>query len=186
MVQKFNLTHACFFMVLIVVSSNYLVQFPINDWLTYGAFTYPISFFVTEITNRYFGPQKARRVVYLGFGIAVLFSVILATPRLAFASGFAFLTAQLLDIYVFNRLRRMDWWVAPFFASSVASLVDTVLFWGIAFWGEPLPWMEWMVGDFGVKLALDLLMLTPFRWMMPLNLKEGHEFPGTARASFFF
>lgn len=170
MFHRFCLTHACFLMVLIVVSSNYLVQFPINDWLTYGAFTYPISFFVTEVTNRYFGPAMARRVVYLGFAIAVVLSILLATPRLAFASGFAFLTAQLLDIYVFNRLRRMDWWVAPFFASSFASLVDTVFFWGIAFGGESLPWMEWMVGDFGVKLGLDLLMLTPFRWMMPLTV----------------
>jgi hypothetical protein len=166
MASGFRISHAFIAMVVIVLSSNYLVQFPLNDWLTYGAFTYPVSFFVTEITNQFFGARSARRVVYIGFVVAVILSVVLATPRLAFASGIAFLIAQLLDIFVFNRLRQKTWWYAPLFASIAASFIDTVLFWGIAFWGESLPWISWMIGDFGVKLALDLLMLTPFRMMI--------------------
>lgn len=153
-------------MACVVIASNYLVLFPINDWLTWGAFTYPVSFLVTELTNRQFGPQKARRAVYFGFLLAVILSVWLATPKIALASGTAFLCAQLLDILVFNRLLGGVWWYAPFFASVLASLLDGVLFWGIAFWGEDLPVVTWGIGDTLVKLAMDVGMLTPFRYII--------------------
>lgn len=150
-------------MIIIVASCNYLVQFPINDWLTYGSFTYPFSFLVTEITNRFHGPIIARRVVYIGFSLAVLFSIVLATSKIAFASGMAFLISQLLDIYIFNRLRQNTWWYAPFFASLCASTIDTGIFWSLAFWGESLPYVKWAMSDFSIKLLFDILLLLPFR-----------------------
>jgi queuosine precursor transporter len=150
-------------MIVIVASCNYLVQFPINDWLTYGAFAYPLSFLVTEITNNFYGPKIARKVVYIGFFLAVILSVWLATPKIAMASGTAFLVSQLLDISIFNNLRRTSWWFAPFFASLIASFVDTALFFSLAFWGEDLPFITWAIGDFGVKLLCDIVMLLPFR-----------------------
>jgi len=150
-------------MVLIIAASNYLVQFPINDWLTWGAFPYPISFLVTELTIRYYGPKEARKVVYVGFILAVMISVYLATPKIAFASGLAFLISQLLDISIFNRLRRAPWWASPFFASVLASSVDTGVFWTIAFWGEQVPLLTWSLGDLSIKLILDVAMLAPFR-----------------------
>lgn len=160
---KLTFSHAFLAMIVIVAASNYFVQFPINDWLTWGAFLYPVSFLVTELTNRFYGSVIARKVVYAGFAVAVVISIWLATPRIAFASGIAFLVSQLLDIYVFNRFRQSSWWMAPFFASFSASICDTILFWGIAFWGEHVPFFTWALGDFLVKLALDILMLTPFR-----------------------
>ncbi len=150
-------------MVAVVVASNYFVQYPINDWLTYGAFTYPASFLVTELTNRFHGPRSARKVVYVGFFVAVFLSFWLSTPKIALASGTAFLASQLLDISVFNRLRNAAWWYAPFFSSLLASVVDTGLFWSIAFWGENLPILTWATGDFFIKLLMDIAMLTPFR-----------------------
>lgn len=153
---------AIFAMVMIVAASNFFVQFPINAWLTLGALTYPMSFLVTELTNRQLGSQIARRVVYFGFVIGVIISVYLATPLIALASGTAFLTAQLLDIAVFNRLRQQAWWYAPFFASLLASFLDTCVFWGIAFWEEPLV-LSLACGDFLIKLTMDILMLAPFR-----------------------
>lgn len=150
-------------MIIIVAASNYLVQFPINDVLTWGAFTYPVSFLVTELTNRIHGPQRARRVVYIGFAVAVAVSIVLAGPRIALASGIAFLAAQLLDVGVFNRLRQGSWWRAPLVASLAASLLDTSLFWSIAFWGEDMPLLTLAAGDMGVKILMALLMLTPFR-----------------------
>lgn len=160
---NFSIIKAFLAMIVIVASSNYLVLFPINDWLTWGALPYPASFLVTELTNRYFGPHIAKKVVYLGFVAAVMISIWLATPQIALASGVAFLIAQLLDIAVFNQLRNQSWWQAPFFASVSASAVDTALFWSIAFWGEPLPILTWALGDFFVKLTIDVIMLTPFR-----------------------
>lgn len=157
-------------MMLIVSASNYLVLFPINDWLTWGAFPYPASFLVTEITNRIYGPQKSRQVVYVGFALAVIFSFWLATPKIALASGSAFLISQLLDITVFNRFRQAAWWQAPFFASISASILDTAIFWTIAFFGEPLPILTWAIGDFCVKCALDVAMLTPFRLIIRSRL----------------
>lgn len=151
-------------MIVIVSSCNYLVQIPINDWLTYGAFAYPITFLITELTNRFHGPEKARRVVYVGFILAVIFSIWLATPRIAFASGTAFLISQLLDISIFNKFRNASiWWYAPFIASLLASIIDTYLFFTLAFWGEHLPYTTWALGDFGIKLVCDLVMLMPFR-----------------------
>src|SRR5918992_6190787 len=97
-------------MVVVVAGSNLAVQYPINDWLTWGAFTYPIAFLVTDLTNRRLGPGPARRVVYVGFALGVLLSILVAGPRIALASGTAFLSAQLLDIWVFDRLRRLPWW----------------------------------------------------------------------------
>jgi queuosine precursor transporter len=160
----YSLQSAFLAMMMIVSASNYLVQFPINDWLTFGAFTYPFSFLVTELTNRFYGPKLARQVVYVGFSLAVLLSAWLATPKIAFASGSAFLVSQLLDIFVFNRFRQSTWWYAPFFSSLSASIIDTALFWNIAFWGEQVPLLTWVLGDFGVKLLFDVALLTPFRF----------------------
>jgi uncharacterized PurR-regulated membrane protein YhhQ (DUF165 family) len=155
-------------MVLVVSASNYLVQFPLNDWLTWGAFTYPVSFLVTDLVNRWYGPGLARRAVYAGFAVAVVCSIWLATPRIALASGTAFLVGQLLDILVFNRLRRSTWWRAPLFSSSLGSIVDTVLFFGLAFGGTELPVFTLMAGDMVLKLALAVLFLAPFRMVMNL------------------
>jgi uncharacterized PurR-regulated membrane protein YhhQ (DUF165 family) len=153
-------------MIVIVTISNVAVQFPINDWLTWGALTYPVSFLVTDLTNRALGPTAARRVVYAGFAVAVVLSVVAAGPRIAIASGLAFLSAQLVDITIFNRLRRSMWWRAPFISSSLASALDTALFFTLAFAGTGLPWVTWGVGDYGVKMGMALVMLIPFRLLM--------------------
>lgn len=155
-------------MVVIVAASNYLVQFPINDWLTWGALTYPIAFLVTDLTNRSLGPVAARRVIYVGFALAVVLSALLATPRIALASGTAFLVAQLLDVFIFNRLRERAWWQAPLISSSLGSAVDTALFFFLAFAFTGDPWVTWAIGDFGVKMALAACMLIPFRALMSL------------------
>ncbi|WGF86899.1 VUT family protein [Marinivivus vitaminiproducens] len=153
-------------MTLVVVASNILVQFPINDWLTWGAFTYPFSFLVTDLTNRRMGPAAARRAVYVGFAIAVVLSIALATPRIALASGMAFLVAQLLDITVFNRMRLMNWWKAPLASGGLAAVCDTTAFFGIAFAFTGLPWMSWAAGDLMVKGTMILLLLAPYRALM--------------------
>jgi hypothetical protein len=154
-------------MVVIVALSNYVVQFPINDWQTWGALTYPVAFLVTDLTNRTLGPRAARQVIYAGFALAVVLSAWLATPRIAIASGSAFLVAQLLDVAVFNRLRAGAWWRAPLVSSTLGSVVDTVLFFSIAFAGSGLPWVTWALGDFGAKMAMAGIMLLPFRLLMP-------------------
>lgn len=156
-------------MTLLVTASNVLVQYPINDWLTWAAFTYPVCFLVTDLTNRALGPAAARRVVLVGFAVGVLLSVILATPRIAFASGSAFLVAQLLDVAIFDRLRRGTWWQAPLVSSSVASAVDTALFFSLAFAGTAVPWITLGLGDYAAKLAMALAMLIPFRALMTLT-----------------
>ena len=153
-------------MVVVVAGSNVAVQYPINDWLTWGALTYPVAFLVTDLTNRRFGPEEARRVVYVGFALAVLLSILLAGPRIGLASGTAFVTAQLLDILVFNRLRRLPWWQAPLISSGLASTWDTAVFFSLAFAGTGLPWVTWGLGDLGVKFAMALLLLIPFRALM--------------------
>ncbi len=153
-------------MALVVTASNILVRFPINDWLTWGAFSYPVSFLVTDLTNRRLGVHQARRVVYAGFICALFLSMILSTPRIAAASLSAFLVAQLLDVQIFDRLRRAAWWRAPFISSSVASAIDTALFFGLAFGGTGLPWITWGIGDYGVKLGMALLLLLPFRALL--------------------
>lgn len=149
-------------MVVIVVSANILVQFPINDWLTWGAATYPVSFLVTDLANRFHGVKIARRVLYVGFFVAVVLSIYFATARIAVASGTAFLIAQLLDVQVFDRLRNSAWWKAPLVSSLLGSAVDTALFFTIAFSGTALPWVTLAIGDFLVKIVLALAMLIPF------------------------
>ena len=153
-------------MVVVVAGSNVAVQYPINDWLTWGAFTYPVAFLVTDLTNRRLGPDRARQVAYAGFALAVLLSIWLATPRIALASGSAFVTAQLLDISVFDRLRRLPWWQAPLASSGLASVWDTAMFFTLAFAGTGLPWITWAIGDLGAKAAMALLLLLPFRALM--------------------
>jgi uncharacterized PurR-regulated membrane protein YhhQ (DUF165 family) len=179
-------------MALVVAASNYLVQFPFEPFgldqiLTWGAFTYPVAFLVNDLTNRRFGPAAARRVVLAGFVLAIILSVWLATPRIAIASGTAFLAAQLLDVSVFDRLRRRPWWQPPFVSSVLGSVLDTVLFFGIAFapafafldavtgladgslgfpvtlLGVTVPlWVSLALGDFCVKILVGLLMLAPY------------------------
>ena len=179
-------------MTLVVAASNYLVQFPfehlgLGEILTWGAFAYPIAFLVNDLTNRRFGMQAARTVVALGFVLAVIASIWLATPRIAIASGSAFLLAQLLDATVFDRLRRSAWWKAPFISTLLGSIIDTVLFFGLAFaapfaaidaffgmpdgslpfpvalFGTEVPlWMSLAFGDFCVKILVGLAMLLPY------------------------
>ncbi len=156
-------------MAAIVALSNVAVQYPINDWLTWGALTYPASFLITDLTNRRFGPSRARIVVYVGFACAVALSFWLATPRIALASGTAFLVAQLMDVAVFDKLRRLPWWQAPLVSSGVASVVDTALFFSLAFAGTGLPWVTWGIGDLGVKFAMAALLLLPFRLLLPVT-----------------
>ena len=153
-------------MTAVVVAANILVQFPINDWLTWGAFVYPVSFLVTDLTNRTLGPRRARLVVFAGFAVAVVLSTYFATVRIAIASGTAFIIAQLLDVWIFDRLRRATWWHAPLVSSTLASAIDTALFFALAFAGTGLPWITWALGDYGVKLVFAGLMLIPFRALM--------------------
>lgn len=170
-----------FAMIIIVVAANILVQHPVHlfglgDHLTWGALSYPITFLITDLTNRHFGPAKARQVVLAGFFIGVLLSIVLATPRIALASGIAFLFGQLLDIGVFNRLRRLEWWRAPLLGSLAGSAVDTALFFSIAFYGvEPMSvtvqffglmamplWVSLAATDFLVKMAIAIIALLPY------------------------
>lgn len=176
-------------MAVLVTASNILVQYPVGDFLTWGAFTYPFAFLVTDLTNRRLGPSAARRVVYAGFAVAVVLSIWLATPRIALASGTAFLVAQLLDVAVFDRMREGAWWRAPLASSVIGSSIDTVLFFSLAFsatlsfgfgvddWavesvpllggGTPAPfWVSLAIGDFGVKLLIALAALGPYRLLL--------------------
>ncbi|WP_417815212.1 queuosine precursor transporter [Thalassospira alkalitolerans] len=157
-------------MAVTVVASNILVEYPLPgvlaDWLTYGAFTYPVAFLVTDLTNRARGAQAARVVVLAGFAIAVVLSLIFADTRIALASGTAFLIAQLLDVTVFDKLRQASWWKAPLVSSGIGSLVDTTLFFSIAFAGTGLPWDTWAMGDFAAKIIMALTCLAPFRLLM--------------------
>jgi uncharacterized PurR-regulated membrane protein YhhQ (DUF165 family) len=155
-------------MVVIVVSSNILVQQPLNDWLTWGAVTYPFSFLVVDLANRYYGPRTARRVVYVGFVVAVVLSAWFATARIAIASGSAFLCAELLDVVIFDRLRRHAWWLPPLVSTLLASVVDTAVFFSLAFYGTDMPWVTLAIGDLGVKVALALFALLPFRVALAL------------------
>jgi uncharacterized PurR-regulated membrane protein YhhQ (DUF165 family) len=185
-------------MAVVVVASNILVQYPfghlgLQDLLTWGAFTYPVAFLVTDLTNRRFGPAVARRVVLVGFLIAVVLSIWLATPRIAIASGSAFLVAQLLDVSIFDRLRRTDWWKAPLISTVIGSLVDTVIFFSLAFadafsmldtglgredgslgfavpfLGMEVPlWISLALGDLMVKLLVGVAMLAPYRALLAI------------------
>jgi uncharacterized PurR-regulated membrane protein YhhQ (DUF165 family) len=151
-------------MVIIVASANYLVQFPVNDWLTWGALTYPVSYFITDLTNRFYGKERARQVVFVGFVLAVIASAWLASPRIALASGTAFLVSQLMDVAIFDRLRGARWWQAPLISSTLGSLVDTVLFFALAFQGTDVPWVTLAIGDYGVKVAIAVVLLAPW-WL---------------------
>lgn len=195
-------------MVAVVAASNFLVQFPVNamiggvnlgDILTWGAFTYPVAFLVTDLSNRAFGPQRTRLVVIAGFAVAVVLSVWLATPRIAIASGSAFLVAQLLDVSIFHRLRNGAWWQAPMFSSVISSALDTVLFFSLAMapafagidlafgmedgsLGFPAPllgfgpevelWQSLALGDFLVKLAMAVALLAPYKTVRDLVLNR--------------
>lgn len=162
-------------MGLVVLVSNIAVQYPINDWLTWGAFTYPIAFLVTDLTNRIFGPANARLVVFAGFLVGVALSLYFADPRIAIASGAAFLTAQLLDVAIFDRLRQRAWWKAPLISSLLASAIDTVIFFAGAFAMTGLPWITWAIGDYGAKLLMAAALLVPFRLfiaMLPEKLQN--------------
>ena len=153
-------------MGVVVLGSNVLVQYPINDWLTWGAFSYPVAFLVSNLINRRFGPRAARKVAWAGFALAVLLSIWIATPRIAIASCLAFIAAQLLDITVFDRLRRGRWWRAPMVATTCSATLDTAIFWSIAFAGSSLPWVSWAAGDLAVKLVIGVCLLVPFRALL--------------------
>jgi len=155
-------------MSVVVATSNYLVQIPINDWLTWGAFTYPIAFLVTDLSNRRFGPEVARKVVYAGFALGIVLSIVFTAPiRIAIASGVAFLSAQLFDIWLFNRLRGAPvWWRAPVVSSTAASALDTVLFFSLAFVMTGVPWVTLAAGDYLAKLVAAGVMLLPYRLLM--------------------
>ena len=151
----------------VVAASNFLVQIQINDWLTWGSFSYPIAFLVTDLINRRVGPKAARRVIYVGFACGVVLSVYTSTERIALASGTAFLLAQLVDVWLYNRLRRIvTWWQTPLISSTVASTLDTALFFSLAFAFTEVPWVTLAIGDYGAKLAVACAMLVPFRLMM--------------------
>ena len=150
-------------MAAVLLLSNVLVQYPINDWLTWGAFTYPLAFLVTDICNRSFGALQARKVVYCGFALGVAISWYFADERIALASGSAFLLAQLLDVAIFARLRHASWWRAPLLSSAAASVLDTYLFFAIAFIGTGLPWPSWAAGDLAIKLLVAVALLPAYR-----------------------
>jgi len=154
-------------MVAVVVASNIAVQYPINDWLTWGAFTYPLAFLVTDLSNRAFGPARARQVILVGFVLGVALSIP-AGPRIAFASGTAFVAAQLLDVLIFDRMRRMAWWRAPLASSIIASALDTALFFSLAFALSGLPWVTWALGDYAAKLSMAAALLVPYRALIRL------------------
>lgn len=155
-------------MGVVVLASNIAVNYPINDWLTWGALIYPIAFLVTDLVNRIFGPKPARKVVYAGFATGVVLSLWFADQRIALASGTAFLTAQLLDIWVFDRLRQQSWWKAPVVSSLLSSALDTALFFSLAFYATGLPWVTWAIGDYGAKLTMAAVLLVPFRAFIAL------------------
>ena len=167
-----------FMMGLVVLASNYLVQFPIKYYgleniLTYGAFSYPIAFLITDLANRSFGKIVARKIVYIGFTIGILFTLIFATNysdlisvRIAIGSGTAFIIAQLLDVQIFDQLRMKKWFVAPLTSSLIGSTVDTFLFFSISFYGTGIPWVSLSLGDLVVKIFVALVMLIPFRLLL--------------------
>ena len=167
-----------FLMGAIVLLSNYLVQFPINYYglnevLTYGAFSYPIAFLITDLANRSYGKLVARKIVYLGFLIGIGFTVLFSTNfadlisiRIAIGSGIAFLTAQLIDVQIFDNLRKKNWFIAPLTSSMIGSTVDTLLFFSISFYGTSVPWFTLALGDLAVKIFVALIMLIPFRLLL--------------------
>ena len=167
-----------FLMALVVALSNYLVQFPVNylglkDLLTYGAFSYPIAFLITDLSNRRYGKNTAKKIVYLGFVLGVFLTLYFSTNysdlisiRIAIGSGTAFLVAQLIDVNVFDRLRKKIWFTAPLVSSLVGSSIDTFLFFSIAFYGTGVSWITLSFGDLLVKIFVALIMLIPFRLLL--------------------
>ena len=167
-----------FLMGAIVLSSNYLVQFPINYYglseiLTYGAFSYPLAFLITDLANRSYGKLVAKKIVYLGFLLGISFTVLFSTDfadlisiRIAIGSGVAFLTAQLIDVQIFDNLRRKKWFIAPLTSSIIGSTIDTFLFFSISFYGTNIPWITLALGDLGVKIFVAIMMLIPFRLLL--------------------
>ena len=164
----------------VIVLSNVLVQHPINDWLTWGAFSYPLVFLVTDLTNRALGPAAARRVAWIGFAVALMVSLAVAPWRIALASGAAFIIAQMMDILVFNRWRQASWWKAPLWGSLVASVVDTAVFFFLAFAGSEMNWMMLTGGDLAVKAVMAVLLLAPYRASLPHLSRFGAAPPPTA------
>jgi len=167
-----------FLMALVVVTSNFLVQFPVNymglkDLLTYGAFTYPIAFLITDLSNRRYGKNVAKKIVYLGFALGVFLTLYFSTNysdlisiRVAIGSGTAFLVAQLIDVNIFDRLRKKIWFAAPLASSLIGSSIDTFLFFSISFYGTDVNWITLSFGDLLVKIFVALLMLVPFRLLL--------------------
>ena len=168
-------------MGVVVLSSNYLVQFPINYYglseiLTYGAFSYPVAFLITDLANRFYGKFVARKIVYFGFFIGIIFTLLFSTDfadlisiRIAIGSGIAFITAQLLDIQIFDRLRKREWFIAPLTSSVIGSTVDTFLFFSISFYATGVPWVTLSLGDLAVKLFVSLIMLVPFKILLKIG-----------------
>lgn len=159
---------AVFCMGTAVLAANILVQHPftpfgLEDYLTWGAFTYPFTFLVNDLTNRRLGLRRTRMVIYAGFAVAVMLSALLATPRIALASGTAFICAQMLDATLFDQLRRKAWWLPPLASGVVSSAVDTAVFFSLAFGGTDLPWTNWAMTDYAVKLAMVGFFLFPYR-----------------------
>ena len=165
-------------MALVVATSNYLVQFPINyfglqNLLTYGAFSYPVAFLITDLSNRRFGKNIAKKIVYLGFFYGVFLTFYFSTNysdlisiRIAIGSGSAFLVAQLIDVNIFDKLRKKVWYIAPLMSSLFGSIIDTFLFFSISFYGTGTNWFTLSLGDLTVKIFVALLMLIPFRLLI--------------------
>ena len=167
-----------FLMGFVVLSSNYLVQFPIKHYgleeiLTYGAFSYPIAFLITDLANRSYGKLIAKKIVYIGFTIGISFTLLFSTNftdlisvRIAIGSGTAFIVAQLLDVKIFDQLRKKKWFIAPLASSFIGSTVDTFLFFSISFYATGIPWLTLSLGDLAVKIFVALVMLVPFRLLL--------------------
>ena len=167
-----------FLMGVVVLSSNYLVQFPIKYYgleeiLTYGAFSYPIAFLITDLANRSYGKLIAKKIVYIGFTIGISFTLLFSTNftdlisvRIAIGSGTAFIVAQLLDVQIFDQLRKKKWFIAPLASSFIGSTVDTFLFFSISFYATGIPWLTLSLGDLAVKIFVALVMLIPFRLLL--------------------
>ena len=165
-------------MGVVVLVSNFLVQFPVNylglsEILTYGAFSYPVAFLITDLANRSYGKIKARNIVFFGFIIGVAFTLFVSTNfkdiisiRIAIGSGTAFIVAQLLDVQIFDILRKKKWFIAPLTSSFIGSIIDTFIFFSISFYGTEVPWISLSLGDLSVKIFVALLMLIPFRLLL--------------------
>tara|TARA_B100000700_G_C14765197_1_gene724015 strand:- start:167 stop:754 length:588 start_codon:yes stop_codon:yes gene_type:complete len=165
-------------MAILVTLSNFLVQYPVNYFgldqiLTYGAFSYPITFLITDLANRSYGKEIANKIVYIGFFLGILLTLFFSTNfqdlisiRIAIGSGTAFLVAQLLDVQVFDKLRKKIWYVAPLVSSFFGSSIDTLLFFFISFYKTGIPWITLAIGDFSVKILIALIMLIPFRLLL--------------------